>query len=163
MNKFNAGVTRIVEALIRAYQADVYPPFSGPVKLTADQARRLLSESPVAELPTDEEWEVMVAAGLPGTAVLGLPIALVATDEESTPWANGWRPNSARHGDEDGGGSGVVGACRVCVHAIRRADLPWDREWRCEEGCRCLMVGCVPAPLVAESVGISAAGTRTAR
>lgn len=84
---------RIVEALIRAYQAEVYPPFSGPVKLTVAQARLLLSESPVAAPPTDEEWEAMVAAGLPGWTVLGLPTELVATDAESTPWANGWRPD----------------------------------------------------------------------
>jgi hypothetical protein len=51
-----------------------------------------------------------------------------------------------------------TGVCRVCVHGIGRAGLPWDREWRCAEGCRCLMVGCVPdwrvpgvAPLPASS------------
>jgi hypothetical protein len=86
---------RIVEALIRAVQAKTYPPFSGPMKLTAAQAWRLLSESPVDGTPTKEEWEAMVAAGLPGSQVPGLPIELVATDEESTAWANGWRPDDA--------------------------------------------------------------------
>ncbi|PRY35373.1 hypothetical protein CLV43_114291 [Umezawaea tangerina] len=38
-----------------------------------------------------------------------------------------------------------VSVCRQCTHEIRRAAAPWDNEFRCAEGCRCLMVGCVPA------------------
>jgi len=79
-------MTPIIEALIRAVdgaRAAHHREFAGPVKLTATQARQLLDESG-QQPPTDEEWAALVAAGLPDSTVLGLPIDLVDTDEEST-------------------------------------------------------------------------------
>lgn len=80
----------LLESLARAKAdaAEQHLPFEGPVRLTRAQCEALHLDSGAA-LPDD--WEDQLAAGLPTWTVLGYPVVLVHADDDSTPWAHGWR------------------------------------------------------------------------
>ena len=59
------------------------------MKLTRGQAEQLVAEEGLS-LP--DGWEAIARRGERIGHVIGLPAELVATVEESTPWAHGWRP-----------------------------------------------------------------------
>lgn len=77
----------VMEDILRAYDLvrDVQPP--GPVKLTREQWHSLRSSQPART-----EWELGAIGGL----LSGVPVELVATVEESTPYLQAQRNASER-------------------------------------------------------------------
>ena len=87
-------VTTFLEQVIRGYgQTErrilntTGRHWRGPICLTAKQARQIHTE---AGLTPAEEFDALLAAGLPDVQMLGVPLQLVATQTESTPYLEGW-------------------------------------------------------------------------
>lgn len=59
----------------------------GPIRLTEAQVRQIHAE---AGLTPQEEFEALLSAGLPCVQILCLPLQLVDTQAESTPYLEGW-------------------------------------------------------------------------
>lgn len=80
----------LVTAIVCGTQQE-HRRFDDPLKLTEAQAEHLFREYHVP-LPGGEKWEDVLARRAEGWTVIGRPVKWVDTNEESTAWAQGWRP-----------------------------------------------------------------------